>query len=146
MSILYRLLGIPRILDEFVDKVKRRGDSQVDVTIETATDSWGCDPGWNVFYTVGVRAGGTRLRLNRFTHCTAGLDIDILIKEANVTRDYLNKAVETAKRIQRYGLKATIEGKPIERKEEAIRACEKRIDALKKAKPNVPPTAWLALR
>ena len=36
MTILYKLLGIPRTVDEFIDKVKRDGQSQVDIQIKVS--------------------------------------------------------------------------------------------------------------
>lgn len=127
MSIAYKLFGVPRTFDEFIDKVKRRGDSQVDVTLVHYDDGK-----WNYHCIVGVQARKTKLRLHRHTHIRLGDLYHTVIDKAEIQKASLKEAVETAEKLKVLGLEATISGKPIDQAIEAINQYDKGIEEKKK--------------
>jgi len=131
MSIAYKLLGIPRTFDEFVDKVKRRGDNQVDVVLEAYDDEGGFGGMFNYHCVVGVQAGKTRLRLNEHTHMRLGHLYHTVIGKAEVEQASLKEAVETAEKLKNLGLEATINGEPVDKAREGIMQYDKGITELR---------------
>ena len=131
MSLAYKLLGIPRTFDEFVDKVKRRGDSQVDVVFEAYNDEDGFGRMFNYHCIVGVQAGKTRVRLNEHTHMRLGHLYHTMIGKTEVEQASLKEAVETAEKLKNLGLEATINGEPIDKAREGIAQRDKGIEEMR---------------
>ena len=133
MSIAYKLLGIPRTFDEFVDKVKRRGDSQVDVVLVAYDDEGGLGFGglWNYHCVVGLQSRKTRLRLNEHIHVRLGHLYHTVIGKAEVEQASLKEAVETAEKLKNLGLETTINGEPIDKTREGIAQYDKGIEEMR---------------
>lgn len=119
MSIAYKLFGIPKTFDEFVDKVKRRGKTQVDVFLG-AYNAGGLAPLFDYHCYVGLQSGKTKLKLNEHIHERLGLLYRTRIGKAEVEQAALKEAVETAEKLQGLGLEATINGEPIAKAREDI--------------------------
>lgn len=131
MSIAYKLLGIPRTFDEFIDKVKRGGDNQVDVVLAAYDDEVGFGGMVNYHCVVGVQAGKTRLRLKEHTHMRLGHLYHTVIGKAEVEQASLKEAIETAEKLKNLGLEATINGEPIDKVREGITHYDNRIEEMR---------------
>lgn len=121
MTIAYKLFGIPRTFDEFVDKVKRKGDNKVDVILgeENKGGLYGGLFDYNCI--VSIKSGKTRLKLNEHTYLmgVGGFE-STQIGLAEVRQATLKDLIETAEKLQSLNLEATINGKPIDEAREAI--------------------------
>jgi uncharacterized short protein YbdD (DUF466 family) len=122
-----KLLGIPRTFDEFVAKVKRRGDNQVDVTLEAYDD----ERGYGYHCVVGVQAGKTKLRLNEHTHWRLGHLYHTVIEIAKVEQASLREAIETAEKLKNLGLEATIKGGSVDKAWEGIAQYDRGIEEMR---------------
>ena len=88
MSLIYRLLGIPRTIEEFGDKVKRTGGSKVDIRIHL--EDFG-DMGPLCKYVATVNYGKHQMPFAEST-CIPGLDEAIGKDHA-----YFKREIEIAK-------------------------------------------------
>lgn len=131
MSIAYKLLRIPRTFDEFVDKVKNRGGSQVDVVLTAYDDMGGFAGMFNYHCIVRVQSGRTRLKLKEHTHARTGHLFHTLIGKAEVEQASLREAVETAEKLRNLGLEATVNGEPVDKARAAIAQYAKGIEEMR---------------
>src|SRR3989338_6730314 len=67
MSIAYKLFGVPKTLDEFLDKVKRKGYNKVNINLWSYDNDDGFGP-FNYHTVVDIRAGKIKLKLNEYTY------------------------------------------------------------------------------
>ncbi len=121
MTIIYKLFGIPKTFDEFVDKMKRRGDNQVDVILGEYNKGVGVGGLFDYNCIVSIKAGKTRLKLNEHTYLMGvGGFYSTQIGLAEVRQATLKDLIETAEKLQGLKLEATINGKSIDEAREAI--------------------------
>lgn len=110
MTILYKLFGVPRTLDEFIDRIKKEGYNQVDVTLTTYDDDtlW-TGPAYHG--VVGVKSGKRKLILEKDLRPSLGFCENI--SRSQLEQKSLKKAIETAEKLQECGLEATINSEPV---------------------------------
>lgn len=109
MSLAYKLFGKPRTVDEFVDLVKKRGESKIEIKLEKRKLEKNYGKMISVLeYTCSpiLQAGRYRIKLNRFCDSTVlGYDpIDANTKEENVDKLALKYAEEIAETLKNQGL------------------------------------------
>lgn len=108
MSIAYNLFGIPRTFNEFVDKIRKKGYTRVNVIVESCRRA---GPGIEVFktyYRIGIQSGNIRLKkLNRYYEHIGLLGMD------EVEQEVWTEARRAAEKLQNLGLEATINNGPI---------------------------------
>ncbi|HIJ13582.1 hypothetical protein J4461_03860 [Candidatus Pacearchaeota archaeon] len=110
MSIAYKLFGVPKTLDEFLDKVKRKGYNKVNINLWSYDNDDGFGP-FNYHTVVDIRAGKIKLKLNEYTYVRTWNLNDTIIGKAKIELAALNEAAETADKLKIHGLESTINNK-----------------------------------
>ena len=138
MSIRYQLFGIPKTFYEFVDKVQRRGDADLEIFVRSYSDgSLEEKPIGdkmfsymsNTHYFVELWAGKRRFRLTEHTP-RVGDFFSTMVEIEEVIRNTFVEAVKAAERLEVCGLEAKINGQGVEKVREAIMHYDKRIKSL----------------
>jgi len=125
MTIAYKLLGIPRTFDEFVDKVKRSRNNKVDIAVRKYNSyptPFNIVP-WNRSVVVRLETGKIRTKLKTYTYNThrGRKDLfDVVIGKAKIEQTGLQYALEVAEKLQKHELELTINGNSIENIKEVI--------------------------
>ena len=128
MTISYKLFGIPRTFDEFVDKVKKKnGEKRLDVIlrlnmIPDLSPKLGSRKTTLRYKTyVGVRAGRTRLTISKNNY-PFSRDFDVYNRQRyEFSQKATTEAIETAEKLQNFGLEATINKMSVDEIKEASR-------------------------
>nr|MCK4930421.1 hypothetical protein [Nanoarchaeota archaeon] len=127
MSIEYKLFRIPTTFDEFVDKVKKKGDNQADVFLESCNEAGPAPKHLDYVCYVGLQSGKTRLIINQHTHVRLGELFHSRLGIAEVEQNAFKEAVEIAEKLQNQGLEATIHGEPLKKARGRIAQYEARV-------------------
>ena len=126
MSLLYKLFGVPRTFDEFVDKIKKRRDRKVRVALVTnVMDEMDGRPTFR--YSVEIHSGRARLRLSSRIFEMIVPNLEYTKGELRgLTRDLLREGIGIAERLKQQGLEVTVgkENYSIERAREELRKYE----------------------
>ena len=114
-SLRFRLFGIPKTLDEFVEGVKAKGLSSADIVVEETTCGDCVGPGFNFVYQTVVSSGRTRFIINKYqasTPVTYTTDTgDMLRKWIRLAKDAaVDKARVSASYLESKGIKTTFSG------------------------------------
>ena len=135
MSIVYKLLGIPTTLDEFIGKVKRKGHHQVSIFCKSYNDR---DPyGSNYICYTEIRAGRMKLKLNEHAYMRWGNLHHAKIGVAKVEQTSLKEAVEAANKLNNLYLKVTIDGESLDKAKERIVQYDEKIKNLEREENEV---------
>lgn len=108
MTLIYNLFGIPRTFEEFVDKVRKSEQTQVDVVTWSYYDSH-----FNCY--VELQAGETRLNLKKEKWYG-----DFVDNVHTIQRILLEKAIEAGEKLGNFGLQAIINGELIDKARERV--------------------------
>ena len=139
MSLAYKIAGIPRTFEEFIDKEKRAGQKQIDVALHVrCTDGHeGAFGLWTLHDTFSeLRSGQRNFNLGNIydleflTPYNKQLSLfdgaAELLRETDKTRAqtvqrFLLESIDVAYRLKTMGLEATISGRPLEEARERLR-------------------------
>lgn len=117
MSLVYRLLGIPRTFEEFVDKAAKKGHRTVNVVLNNYDDE---GSSWNYHVLVSLQVENIRLKLLKYTHVRMGDLHATVIGKAEIEKTALERAVEAAEQLRERGFEVTIQRKPLDAARDAI--------------------------
>lgn len=115
MTIRYKILGIPKTFDEFIDRIKRNGQTQVNIT------TWANYVGSSYYFFVKLQAGKTRLKNKSKWYATSFID-----SYSTAQRILLEDAIEKGQKLQSLGLEIAINGESIDKTRERTDECRKR--------------------
>jgi hypothetical protein len=131
MSIMYKLFGVPRNFDEFVDKVKKKGNDKVDIVIDTFEFCVSDAPSVaDAYYSLlSLKSGKIKFKLNKMSSSkprfrNLGL--------AELELESLNKSIDLAEKLMGFGLEATINGEFVDDARLNIPKYESNIEKIKK--------------
>lgn len=113
MSLRYRLFGIPKTLDEFIEKIRNRGMNEIDVTAGAYDSDAGIGHLPSFHCCVGLKAGRIHIFHKEFTHRRQGYLFDTVIGKAEIQKEGLGEAIEIAKKLTDMGFRVTINGHSI---------------------------------
>ena len=136
MSIRYKLFGIPKTFNEFVDKITKKGNNQVDVILTDYNDEESLDGIFDHHYLMGIQAGKTKLLIKEFSYLESENLYTNKLNKYNLKRDFLKEAVKTAEKLQYFSLEATINGFSINGTKEKIDEYDKKIAGMEQKYKN----------
>lgn len=137
MTLRYRLFGIPRTFNEFVDKAKKEGEHKVNIAVgkyNSYPTPFNIVP-WNHSVAIGLETGKIRTKLKTYTYNThrGRKDLfDTVIGKAKVEEATLKEAIEIAEKLQEIGLEPTINKGNIEEATNSLTAYNEGIEKMVK--------------
>lgn len=131
MSLAYKLFRIPRNLEEFVDKIKKRGDSSVDIVLTKRIGGvFGSMRYPNHYSDLDIYSGKTKIRLGMVGRWDYNNQTPKDYEPIASKRDSLVVALRTAEKVNGLGLVATINGKSISHVKKEIKQYKKKMDKM----------------
>jgi len=117
MSLSYRLLRKPKTLDEFIDKMNKKGIKEIEVVVKAYDALSGFGMGGMGLgqhrCAVGVMANGDILKLNEYVHQRMGDLFTTVVSKTVAQKDAVKEGIEIAEKLVKLGFKATINKKTI---------------------------------
>ena len=111
MTLKYKLFGIPGTFEEFVDKIKNKGQKQVNIVLGSYNDEGGLGVQFfNYHVYIMLESGNIRLKLNERIHMRLGDLYGTVVGKAEVEKNGLKDAIEAAERLQKSSLEVTVKG------------------------------------
>ena len=135
MAIIYKLFGIPRTFDEFVDRTKKEEEHKVNIAVgkyNSYPTPFSIVP-WNNSVVIRLETGKIRTKLKTYTYNTqrGRKDLfDTVIGKARVEEVALKKAIEIAEKLQEIGLESTINKGNIEEATNSLTAYNEGIEKM----------------
>ena len=134
MSITYKLFGVPKTFEEFVDKVYKE-KSKIDVSAEGNLElnffTYDCS------YRIILKTKNSKLKLYKFKWKEMYFNSPRLPIETNFQYSVLFNILNTAKRLRDLNLEVLINGEPFDNAKEKY---EKHIEYLKDIDKKISPT------
>ena len=138
MSFLYKHFGIPRSLDEFLDKLGKTNETSVDIYIVGGfrLNLGGMLPDFKhplkYINEWGLRTKKDKLRLgHREILLPAKEDLSKMVSAGENYLHYLRTALDYSEMINYWGYGVTINHEPVERMKQRINFQETRLEAFK---------------
>lgn len=121
MSIRYSLFGIPKNLDEFIDKAIKE-IKNVNITVENYEDERttnGILPNYNTY--VQVQTDSFSLRLKKYSYERRGDLIETVKGKVKIEKSALEEGIRTAEKLEGLSLKVTLNNQPIEKAKKILK-------------------------
>lgn len=124
MSLTYKLFKKPKTLDEFLDKIRKEGQTKININFGyLSPKTFVSQPRRNwlpekKFYAIQLESGKTTLEL----YYSSNINIDTILKilGIEIKNEVLRGAIEIAEEIKNNGLEVTIDNELVEKSKNLV--------------------------